>query len=253
MTHHQQVMPGLRLKVLCLHGFTSNGAAHAHQLRSIVRNLPEYEFVFPDGPHKVDIASEWDLTKPKGLLWNELVTSMSTSGHRAWWYAREGKEKGTGEFVGLSASLDFIGSLMQKDGPFHAILGFSQGACFAGILCALLQRRSMSHPLRSHLPGESPPPLAGLIFSGFKARFPQYNEIYAEGIDIPMLHVMGVEDDDVFVEKSEELAALNRQAGILKHDGGHQIPRKPEDISQVTDFFRKHVLVDMIPPTQSLM
>ncbi|CAF9914301.1 MAG: hypothetical protein GOMPHAMPRED_008125 [Gomphillus americanus] len=246
-------MSGLRLKVLCLHGFTSNGTVHAHQLRTIVKALPEYEFVFPDGPHKVNIDSEWDLTKPEVHLWNELVISKSTSGHRAWWYAREGKEKGAGDFVGLNASLDFIGSLMQKEGPFHAILGFSQGGCFAGILCALLQRRSIAHPLRSHLPEKLPSPLAGIIFSGFKVRFPQYDEVYAEGINIPMIHVMGVEDDDVIVEKSEELASLNTCSEILKHNGGHQIPRKPEDISQITSFFRKHILAAMILPAQSLI
>ena len=78
-----------KLRILCLHGFTSNSQVHGHQLRRLVSALPEYEFLFPDGPHKVDIASQMDMSKPYNQSWHELVLGISQKseeiGHRAWY------------------------------------------------------------------------------------------------------------------------------------------------------------------------
>jgi hypothetical protein len=100
-----------KLRILCLHGFTSNGAVHAHQMRKITSQLPEYDFIFPDGPHKVDISTQMDLTKPANQAWSDVVVGIGpTAGHRAWWYARDASfaDKTTGGFYGLEESLESI-------------------------------------------------------------------------------------------------------------------------------------------------
>ncbi|KAK7888182.1 hypothetical protein LTR67_009059 [Exophiala xenobiotica] len=186
-----------KLRILCLHGFTSNGSVHAHQVRNITQRLPsDYEFLFPDGPHVVDMPETDD---SDNIAWQDYVASHSTSGHRAWWFARDGnwQNKETGGFFGLEESLTFIGDLIKSSGPVHAIWGFSQGACFAAMLMALL---SSNHPMRKYLPvPDSEAPMAGVFFSGFKSRFEQYAGIYRPGIQVSTLHVIGA--NDLYIRK----------------------------------------------------
>lgn len=235
-----------RLKILCLHGFTSNGAVHAHQLRRLTKLLPEYDFLFPDGPHKVDIASQMDLKQPENKAWTDIVNGMSSSGHRAWYFAREdpGAGEGKGEFVGLETGLEVIGKILKDHTPVHAIMGFSQGAGLVGMVCALVQNGQAEHPLRKCMSTIFATPLAGVAFSGFKARFSQYDSVYDHGIDMPMLHVTGEGDSLVRHERSQALIQLCSRAQILKHDGGHNIPRSDADLSDIVQFIRQHVALD---------
>lgn len=236
--HHRTMSASPRVKILCLHGFTSNGAVHAHQVRRLTNALPEYEFIFPDGPHKVDVSSYLDISKPDNRLWTDTVNSHSNSGHRAWWFARESKDNTTGSFHGLETSLEYIADLIREKGPFHGIWGFSQGGCFAGILCALMQQESVTHSLRRYLPSTLTAPVAGIVFSGFRARFPQYDEIYDHSIKIPTMHIMGAGDTDVINQRSEELIQICTKSVVLKHDGGHNIPKGIEDQARILEFIR---------------
>lgn len=239
-----------KLRILCLHGFTSNGAVHAHQLRRITSRLPDYDFLFPEGPHRVDIADQMDMTKPANQAWSEIVMSASDSGHRAWWFARDGewKSKTGGGFIGLEESLEYLGAYVEERGPVDAIWGFSQGACLAGMLCALLQSKHATHPLRKLLGSPTTgdamsmaTPLAGIIFSGFRARYPQYDDLYASGIDVPMLHVLGEHDALVRSERSEALQRVCKSSERIVHPGGHDIPKGEADIARIVEFTRNHV------------
>ncbi len=148
--------------------------------------------------------------------------------------------------MGLDASLKFIGELIERTGPVHAIWGFSQGAGFAGMLVALLSSPSLSkHPLRQHLPPNIPRVGAGIFFSGFKARFSQYDGIYEPGIEVPTLHVMGEQDQSVTVERSEVLLKCceGRTSKVLKHKGGHDIPKSGEDQDVIVEFVTENVRV----------
>jgi pimeloyl-ACP methyl ester carboxylesterase len=237
-----------KLRILCLHGFTSNGAVHARQLQRITSQLPEYEFLFPEGPHQVDIADQMDMTKPANQAWSEIVMSASVSGHRAWWYARDDDTQSeTTKFVGLVESLDYLRAYVQERGPVHAIWGFSQGACFAGMLCALLQSKHATHPLRKHL---EPPtddsvsfgtPLAGTIFAGFRPHVPQFDVLYEPGIDVPTLHVIGEQDPLVRSGRSEALLRVCKNNERIVHPGGHDVPKKEADIARIVEFTRRHV------------
>ncbi|KIW03556.1 uncharacterized protein PV09_05316, partial [Verruconis gallopava] len=245
-----------KLRILCLHGFTSNGAVHAQQLRRITSQLPEYDFLFPDGPHQVDIKEQMDMSNPGNQAWSNLVLSSGPAGHRAWWFARDGdwKSKTTGGFIGLEESLEYLGRFLQEHGPVHAIWGFSQGACFTGMLCSLLQPKLASNFLRKHIPAHAaPPPQAGVIFSGFRARFPQYDGLYESVIDMPTLHVFGKQDPLVRRERSEALMTVCKDPESLIHPGGHDIPKAAEDVAKIVHFTRKHVQGDPSTALQASM
>lgn len=187
-----------------------------------------------------------DLTKPGNQAWSDLVTSLSDSGPRAWWYARDGDfvDEKNGGFYGLEESLASVGALIRETGPVHAIWGFSQGACFAGMLCALFQDRLADHPLRKHLGvgTQVTVPKAGVIFSGFRARFPQYDSVYeTDGIQVPLLHVIGEKDEAVPPERSQQLIEVCTGTETLCHPGGHDIPKSPEHQRRIAKFLRDHL------------
>ncbi|CZS98378.1 uncharacterized protein RAG0_07157 [Rhynchosporium agropyri] len=235
-----------KLRILCLHGFTSNGSVHAHQIRGITKALSaEYEFLFPVGPHEVEITENPKLERPSMKSWSEYVSKYSTSGHRGWWVTKEPNpangEQGT--FEGLEKSLKYIGDFIHNSGPVHAIWGFSQGACFAGMLMALLSLKQMDNPLRNHLPCQLLVPSAGIFIAGFKARFPQYDSAYASGIDVPTLHVIGSQDVAVVPERSEALVKISTNPSVLRHGGGHNFPVSEEDQKIIIDFLRQNVRV----------
>jgi pimeloyl-ACP methyl ester carboxylesterase len=231
-----------KLRILCLHGFTSNGTMHALQIRSLTDAVSkDFDFLFPDGPHTVDMSQQGGET-PSTKAYTEYVNANSTAGHRAWWFARDDPANfDVGIYDGLERSLDYLGDYIQKAAPVHAIWRFSQGACFAGLLTALLSDQLKDHPLRKHLPSSQGSPSAGIFVSGFRARFPQYDSLYAKGIDVPTLSIIGEKDDAVSPEKSEALMELCRNPSVLRHAGGHEIPSSAEHQATIIDFLRENV------------
>jgi hypothetical protein len=204
----------------------------------------EFDFLFPDGPEVVFLSNQMDLSQPSSKAWSEYVsTNSSGAGHRAWWFARDPDlvTKSLGSLEGLEKSLKSIGKLIQRTGPVHAIWGFSQGACFAGMLVSLLGEKNREHPMRTHFPKEQGTPAAGIFFSGFKARFEQYDSIYAPGIEIPTMHVMGDKDTAVSMERSVQLVRVCRDAKVLKHSGGHDIPKSEGDREMIINFLRESI------------
>ena len=183
-----------------------------------------------------------DLSNPSTKAWSEYVSAISSgAGHRAWWFARDPDPltKNPGGFEGLEKSLEYIGELIHKTGPVHGIWGFSQGACFAGMLLALLGEKNRGHPMRRFLPKDQGQPAMGIFFSGFKPRFEQYDAIYSSGIEAPTMHVMGLNDSTVSVERSEFFIGSCRSATVLKHSGGHDIPKSEEDRERILHFLKE--------------
>lgn len=64
---------------------------------------------------------------------------------RGWWFNTEdytfNATKPSDLSVGFQESLTSIENKFKQDGPFDGILGFSQGASFVSILCAIQQRK----------------------------------------------------------------------------------------------------------------
>ncbi|CZT08332.1 uncharacterized protein RCO7_08256 [Rhynchosporium graminicola] len=199
-----------KLRILCLHGFTSNGSVHAHQIRGITKALSaEYEFLFPVGPRVVEILENSKLESPSMKSWSEYVSKYSTSGHRGWWVTKEPNPANgePGTFEGLEKSLKWI-----------ILFG-------------------TTYPVNPFVPS------AGIFIAGFKARFPQYDSAYASGIDVPTLHVIGSQDVAVVPERSEALVKISTNPSVLRHGGGHNFPTSEEDQKIIIDFLRQKVRV----------
>lgn len=73
-----------------------------------------------------------------------LNKQMNTADNRGWWFNAEdntfsGKCLG-GPALGFEDTLSLIEETVMEHGPFHGLMGFSQGACLVGLLAAMQQR-----------------------------------------------------------------------------------------------------------------
>lgn len=109
------------------------------------------EFVFVNAPHVV--ADDSDDTDQDTISPTSTDDSGDTKSNgvgketgRSWWFNKDDNTfKGTnknGPAYGFDVSLRTVEEAWQTQGPFHGLLGFSQGACFVGLICNLSMRGS---------------------------------------------------------------------------------------------------------------
>lgn len=160
-------------RLLGLHGFRGTGAALRAQLAGL--GGAGLDAVCPDSP--------------------------AESG---WWNATgEGASKC---YVGWQESLEWLRGFVLQNGPFDAVLGFSQGAACAALLA-----------------GAGLPIARVILIGGFVSRDPEHAGLYAQ-LTLPSLHVIGRADRIVPPEASRSLAAHFREPQVFEHEGGHVIP-----------------------------
>lgn len=116
------------------------------------KHLQKYaEFVFLTAPHTVQ-TSNGEASKDVNLVQRIDDSDTSTEAlesdedSRGWWFNSEDRTfKGTnknGPAYGFDDSIRAVEQAWKLLGPFHGILGFSQGACLVGLICNLSMRGS---------------------------------------------------------------------------------------------------------------
>jgi hypothetical protein len=218
------------MKILCCHGYASNGPTF---LSSKAKHLVYYlssdggvEFVAPSGSSLIaggrGARHAWWTFEP------EFPLSDRTRGPE--WWSRE-----TVEYVGCD-----IGSLADEwlQGSFDGVLGFSQGAVAAAMLCAELERRGSSHPRFA------------ILSHGFRSPLPNnpslswWRELDAGALKTPMLCVVG-EKDSICAE-SEALGRLFSTGTLhVVPKGAHAVPKEQADLEVIRDF----IVAQMAPST----
>lgn len=106
-----------------------------------------------------------------------------------------------GPAIGFDESVKLVEETFEKEGPFDGILGFSQGACFTGLLCSLQQRG------RRNIQEYHSPVLLILMISviktkfnfavmaaGFQSHCEVHRSYYDSPINLPSLHICGETD-----------------------------------------------------------
>lgn len=152
-----------------------------------------------------------------------------------WFFNREdnsfrGIRKG-GPAIGYEESIKLIEKVVETDGPFDGIFGFSQGACFVGLLCDLQHRGSKynhtliklykSNVFVSVLPFKFN---FAIMSSGFKSGSLPHMKYYSDTIAIPSLHIYGMADKIIPTEMSSDLASCFDNPMVVTHPGGHYLP-----------------------------
>ena len=157
-----------------------------------------------------------------------------------------------------------IADAIRTEGPFDGVIGFSQGACAAGMVVSLLegQKRkkafdamSRSGPAgngkgiaypESFLQGEGfvqGPLKFGVVYSGFKAPGERYAAFYEPSIETPVLHVLGQLDVVVEEKRSRGLVEVcdKGEGRVVVHPGGHFVPSAKPWLDAAVGFVKECV------------
>ncbi|NXC65147.1 OVCA2 Esterase, partial [Aleadryas rufinucha] len=110
-------------------------------------------------------------------------------------------------------SLSAVAAALAEHGPFDGLLGFSQGAALAAMVCALRGRGDPRFPVAF-----------AVLVAGFASRAPAHGHFYREPIALPTLHIVGDTDAVITAPLSKELAQCFVEPVVLTHPGGHFIP-----------------------------
>ncbi|ODQ64819.1 FSH1-domain-containing protein [Nadsonia fulvescens var. elongata DSM 6958] len=213
-------------KILCLHGFVQTGSVFARKSSAVRKALKKigYETVYLTAPVKLQPA---DLPFEKDQGVSSLGGSTEEEDYRSWWPTREAAPN----YYDLTEAFKSVTEVIETQGPFEGILGFSQGAGFAGLLC--------NHIHKLHA---SQPPLSFAIFySGFRVLVEQHQQYYEGGINIPTLHILGSLDSVVPDERSAKLVNICNEANrtVFTHPGGHFVPNTKNAVNVLVSWLTK--------------
>jgi predicted esterase len=205
-------------RILCLHGYVQNGNMFAKKTSAIRKALDKmgFETVYLTGPVKIEVS---DLSFEVNNEGGREIDNM-----RSWWPNSESNP----EHLTIDMALDEIIANIDQEGPFVGVLGFSQGAALAAILCQII-----------HTVHESQQPLKfGLFYSGFRSRLPAYAKYYERPISVPSIHVIGTLDTVVEEERTMKLydACEPSKRVLLTHPGGHFVPNAKDILTKVVAF-----------------
>jgi len=205
--------PG-KLRILCLHGWRTSGAILKLQLRDVAAACSaEAEFVCIDAPKAASGPPQ------------EAVGRMFQAPFFEWWDKQPGEV-----YEGDDASFAHLEAVCQRDGPFDGVLGFSQGAAVAAMLCgrAGVERSGFRF---------------GVLVSGFPPRAPSLQaELESTAASaVPCFVTSG--ERDLLLAGCRDLAS-QLSGTFCTHPGGHELPTNAKGgapaIAALRDFLSKH-------------
>ena len=120
-----QAPPQPKLKLLCLHGYAQNGQFFRERTGAVRKQLKSVcEFTFLDAP------------RPATGEFLGQIDEATRGAPLGWYNTRDGNRPAlSSAYAGLDESLELIRQTCQRQGPFDGVLGFSQGATLAALLC----------------------------------------------------------------------------------------------------------------------
>ena len=197
LVHLAHAQQPTKLKILALHGYAQNGAILRDRSGGFRKPFKKsrFEVVYAGGQFGCTANGEDE----------EEADADET--RRAWWRGHSGQDT----YVGWGESRAQLHALWARE-RCDGVLGFSQGAAAAAMLCADL----CASPQR---------PQFGIFVSGFVPRDQLAAEALLVGVSgLPSLHVCGAADELVVSGRSLALAALFTDATVVEHPGGHCLP-----------------------------
>jgi hypothetical protein len=271
---------GRKLKILMLHGFTQTGHLFEIKTKALKKSLEKFippapkpghltqypggiELIYPTAPIRLDPT---DVPGFEGLV----DANDDKPDAFGWW-----RRKGDAEpyvYVGMEQGLATISQVLQDQGPFDGVLGFSQGGAAAGMVASLLEpgrreafesqqaKGGMRYPDSftddtGFVEGVVHPPLKFAVsYSGFAAMWKDgkglYEAFYGPKIQTPMLHFLGTVDTVVSEERSLRLVdacvdGRGKEGGVdrvVYHPGGHFLPSSQRQyVAALVAFIREAV------------
>ncbi|NXX99701.1 OVCA2 Esterase, partial [Centropus bengalensis] len=208
---------GRALRLLALHGYRQSERRFRQRTGALRKALRgRAELVAVSAPHAVPGGDHDDGDDPP----------------RGWWFSGPGTfeaAEAAAAPAGLEESLSAVAAALAEHGPFDGLLGFSQGAALAAMVCALRARGDH----RFHTVAFA------ILVAGFASRSPAHSHFYREPIALPTLHVVGDADAVIAAPLSRELAQHFVEPVVLSHPGGHFVPAAAPQRKAYLDFLER--------------
>ncbi|XP_010267911.1 PREDICTED: rhodanese-like domain-containing protein 6 [Nelumbo nucifera] len=244
------IRPSRRLRILCLHGFRQSASNFKGRTASLAKKLKKIaELVFVDAPYELpliyrprptepcdnSVALELQQSPPpaesckKKYAWLVAPEFNGSGGIAVWKIADEpfNPLQYQQQIDGFDVSLTYLKTVFSQLGPFDGVLGFSQGAAIAALLCMERGRKDAEIDFRFVI-----------LCSGFA---PNLSKVKRGSINCPSLHIFGNsqgKDRQIACHASMELAGLFEEgcSVIIEHESGHIIPTQSPYIDEIKSF-----------------
>ncbi len=195
-----------RKQILLLHGNRQTGQLLLGRMDRFRRRLAKegFDLISPDAP----------FPHPE----QELL--------RMWW------DRQNDSYEGIHQSIQLLQEIWLGQ-QFVGMIGFSQGARFV----ELLLRWHFQNPETSGFSGLQ----FGIMIAGYDAPLPTnwcLSTNHQQLVQIPTLHVMGLQDELVPPEKSRKAATYFHNPQFLEHEGGHHVPVPSPRVTAYVEFIQ---------------
>lgn len=261
-------LPQRRCRVLFLHGWGSNAAAFSGRVaRGLGRKLPPSAFAltFLDGPVELPPlprdGDEEEGAAGAGAAASAAAEADAANKNRAWFTYNatpEDAERTRADALSPDArdylrwpeARKLIASAWAAEGPFDAVLGFSQGAIAAHQLLREIEHlrgageaaaRAAGYAGDAELALLQSPPRCAVLASGRTSRHVWPAVAENAPLSTPSLHVISEADDRIPFALQLELLGAFTGAEALRHDKGHVLPSTAAPASAIAAFLLKHV------------
>ena len=218
-------------KLLFLHGFRQNGNKIKKRMSKTLNYLKtecNAHVHFLNGTHPY---------VPQGEAAQQIKTTLGEQAlnpiesQRVWYNSSDDATI----YVGLDESLDHVMQHVKAHGPYDGVIGFSQGALVANILCR--QNPSLFRYFIS--------------ISGFKANAIKYKDLYSseKPFEFVSMHIYGKNDTLVSPFRSRDLAKCFLNGVVFSHEAGHFAPDAWHELSHKIAEFINSQSVNVRPIT----
>ena len=128
---------------------------------------------------------------------------------------------------------EYLTEIVEEEGPFEGLLGFSQGAEVAASLL-FYQGRDVTFKFAVFIGGGTPFDVRALASGKDSKPVRMRADTHSARIEIPTAHVIG--RSDAYREFSKGLLGLcnPREAKVYDHKGAHVVPRGQEAMEDLT-------------------
>lgn len=141
--------------------------------------------------------------------------------------------EGTPSVSQLLRAHEYLNEIVEEDGPFEGILGFSQGSEVAASLL-LSQAQDVKFKFAVFIGGTQPFDVTALASGKDLQPTKMHGDTHSARINIPTAHVIG--RSDAYREFSKALVGLcnPREVKVYDHKGAHVVPRGREAMEDLT-------------------
>ncbi|GAA5857568.1 hypothetical protein JCM8547_004273 [Rhodosporidiobolus lusitaniae] len=216
-------------RILVLPGHLQSKTLYAGRIAQLRRELEEddIELVIVNPTHLVQPRTEPDFAP----FAYESDRSNTWAAYQWWGVEGEDELYKKRERQDFEATLRYLRHILETQGPFDGVWGFSQGGATAALVAALCENPSLD-PIFA-----APPKILSLapirpmkfavIIAGFIPAGLGAEKYYTKKVRTPLLYVYGTGDVLVGEHRAEPLINSFSNRRVVFHSGGHFTPTKP--------------------------